>query len=91
MLPNACEAVLEVLAGGAAEIHGCELFADEIAATAQRIGGAFERGNKLLVCGNGGSAADTQHLASELMGRSVPWAANRAPARPSHCPPMAPS
>jgi len=26
-------------------------------------------GNKLLVCGNGGSAADAQHLAAELSGR----------------------
>ena len=29
----------------------------------------FKRGNKLLVCGNGGSAADAQHLAAELVGR----------------------
>ena len=29
----------------------------------------FERGNTLLVCGNGGSAADAQHLAAELVGR----------------------
>ena len=26
-------------------------------------------GNKVLVCGNGGSAADAQHLAGELIGR----------------------
>lgn len=30
---------------------------------------AFERGNKVLFCGNGGSAADAQHLAAELSGR----------------------
>lgn len=30
---------------------------------------AFKRGNKLLLCGNGGSAADAQHLASEFSGR----------------------
>ena len=29
----------------------------------------FWRGNKLLICGNGGSAADAQHFASELVGR----------------------
>ena len=29
----------------------------------------IESGGKLLVCGNGGSAADAQHLASELVGR----------------------
>jgi D-sedoheptulose 7-phosphate isomerase len=30
---------------------------------------SFERGGKLLVFGNGGSAADAQHLAAELVGR----------------------
>ena len=30
---------------------------------------AFESGNKLLLCGNGGSASDAQHIASELSGR----------------------
>jgi D-sedoheptulose 7-phosphate isomerase len=29
----------------------------------------FARGGKLLLCGNGGSAAEAQHLAGELMGR----------------------
>lgn len=30
---------------------------------------AFENGNKVLFCGNGGSAADAQHLAAEFSGR----------------------
>jgi D-sedoheptulose 7-phosphate isomerase len=30
---------------------------------------AFKNGNKVLFCGNGGSAADAQHLAAELTGR----------------------
>ncbi|WP_418765585.1 D-sedoheptulose-7-phosphate isomerase [Mailhella sp.] len=30
---------------------------------------ALKRGNKIMFCGNGGSAADSQHLAAELMGR----------------------
>ena len=30
---------------------------------------AFKRGNKVLFCGNGGSAADAQHLAAEFSGR----------------------
>jgi len=29
--------------------------------------GCFKNGNKLLLCGNGGSAADCQHIATELM------------------------
>ena len=29
------------------------------------------KGNKILICGNGGSAADAQHFAAELVGRFV--------------------
>lgn len=29
----------------------------------------FERGNQILLCGNGGSAADAQHLAAEFVNR----------------------
>jgi D-sedoheptulose 7-phosphate isomerase len=32
---------------------------------------ALEAGHKLMFCGNGGSAADSQHLAAELTGRFV--------------------
>lgn len=32
---------------------------------------ALQRGGKILFCGNGGSAADAQHLAAELVGRFV--------------------
>jgi D-sedoheptulose 7-phosphate isomerase len=31
--------------------------------------GSFKKGNKVLFCGNGGSAADAQHLAAEFSGR----------------------
>lgn len=30
---------------------------------------ALQKGNKILLCGNGGSAADAQHIAAELSGR----------------------
>lgn len=30
---------------------------------------AFKTGNKLLICGNGGSAADSQHIAAEMVGK----------------------
>ena len=35
----------------------------------QRIIGCLRQGGKILFCGNGGSAADAQHLAAELVGR----------------------
>lgn len=40
-----------------------------IAEAAAVIADCFKRGGKLLACGNGGSAADAQHLAAELVGR----------------------
>jgi D-sedoheptulose 7-phosphate isomerase len=40
-----------------------------IALIADRIIAAFAHGNKVLLCGNGGSAADAQHLAAEFSGR----------------------
>lgn len=43
--------------------------AEVIAAAAAAMTAALRRGNKVLFCGNGGSAADSQHLAAELMGR----------------------
>ncbi len=47
-----------------------------IQATAQAIAALFERGGKVLLCGNGGSASDAQHIAAEFVGRFV--AARRA-------------
>lgn len=38
---------------------------------AKEIISCFERGNKLLICGNGGSAADAQHISAEMVGRFV--------------------
>jgi len=38
---------------------------------ADEIAQAFKRGNKLLIFGNGGSAADAQHLAGEFVNRML--------------------
>ena len=35
------------------------------------IAGALGSGRKLMLCGNGGSAADSQHIAAELTGRFI--------------------
>lgn len=43
--------------------------APALARAAEIILKCFRRGGKLLVCGNGGSAADSQHLATELVVR----------------------
>jgi len=47
-----------------------------VIAVADLIAKAMRRGNKLLICGNGGSAADAQHMAGEFVCR---FCKDRAP------------
>lgn len=42
---------------------------EQIAASAVIIKNSLKNGKKVLFCGNGGSAADSQHLAAEFVGR----------------------
>ena len=42
---------------------------EPIVDAANMIAGAFHKGNKMLLCGNGGSAADAQHIAAEFVNR----------------------
>ncbi|HIQ49336.1 MAG TPA: SIS domain-containing protein [Aquifex aeolicus] len=46
-----------------------ELYADQIVEVAGIIATALKDGNKVLLFGNGGSAADAQHIAAEIVGR----------------------
>jgi D-sedoheptulose 7-phosphate isomerase len=46
-----------------------ETLAPAIAGAGVALAAALKRGNKALACGNGGSAADCQHFAAELVGR----------------------
>src|SRR5512144_1021667 len=48
-----------------------ELDAGAIARAADLMRDAVLAGRKVLLCGNGGSAADAQHIAAELVGRFV--------------------
>jgi D-sedoheptulose 7-phosphate isomerase len=49
--------------------QSAEKLSPHIEAAVQAIVAAFANGNKVLACGNGGSAADAQHFAAELVGR----------------------
>lgn len=40
-----------------------------VVGAAQHMAAVLKAGNKVLACGNGGSAADAQHFAAELTGR----------------------
>ena len=42
---------------------------EKIKDSAELIVRALKKGKKVIFCGNGGSAADAQHLAAELMGK----------------------
>ncbi|NNE68636.1 MAG: D-sedoheptulose 7-phosphate isomerase [Pyrinomonadaceae bacterium] len=46
-----------------------ETCAESIDETAELIAEALLNGSKVLICGNGGSAADAQHIAAEFVGR----------------------
>jgi len=52
-----------------AEAMGSEAFQREVADACTLVVECFAGGNKLLTCGNGGSATDAAHLAEELVGR----------------------
>ena len=43
----------------------------EIASAGELCGTALARGQRIYLCGNGGSASDAQHIAAELIGRFV--------------------
>ena len=51
------------------QILGNQALLDSIQAVAQVMIKALRDGKRILWCGNGGSAADAQHLAAELSGR----------------------
>ncbi len=46
-----------------------DAFLAEVSEVVEVIVAALQRGNRLYFCGNGGSAADAQHLAAEFSGR----------------------
>ena len=66
----------ELLAGQRLENHfkvvqDMRKIMPEVASAGLRVRTALEKGRKILTCGNGGSAADSQHMAAEFVGRFV--------------------
>lgn len=51
------------------KLNAIEMLAAPIAAAIEIATAALVNGGKILACGNGGSAADAQHFAAELVGR----------------------
>jgi len=50
-------------------MQATESLIPEMEKAAQLIVDALKAGNKVMLCGNGGSAADAQHIAAEIVGR----------------------
>ncbi|MFO7898028.1 MAG: SIS domain-containing protein [Planctomycetota bacterium] len=63
------EEVNRLLDGAAASVEALHDRASSIAEIADLIAEALRNGNGLLLCGNGGSAAQCQHIAAEFTGR----------------------
>lgn len=55
--------------GAELRLKMAETMGESIPAAAEAIADAFKAGRKLLLFGNGGSAADAQHIAAEFMNR----------------------
>jgi D-sedoheptulose 7-phosphate isomerase len=51
------------------KLQSAAALSQPIAQAIELMFGALSNGNKILACGNGGSAADCQHFAAELVGR----------------------
>lgn len=62
-------ALTQALAAHRKALDAVEPLGDEMAAAADAISVAIAADGRLLVCGNGGSAADAQHIAAEFVGR----------------------
>lgn len=64
------QAVISQRIEASIEVHRQLLkYTETYAVVAEKIIHAFRKGNKLFLFGNGGSAADAQHIAAELVGR----------------------
>lgn len=51
------------------KLHAADMLASPIAQAAERMAHCLMHDGKILSCGNGGSAADAQHFAAELLNR----------------------
>lgn len=58
-----------LLASAETQRRAADALAGPVADAARRIAAALDAGHAVLLCGNGGSAADAQHFAGELVGR----------------------
>ncbi|TCK28359.1 D-sedoheptulose 7-phosphate isomerase [Ancylobacter aquaticus] len=66
---NSTDVIVAYFAETARLMGRLDAVAADVARAAEACIAALSSGGKVMFCGNGGSAADAQHLAAELMGR----------------------
>ena len=66
---NTVEMIKSELEGHLAAIKATFALEADIKKTCKTAVATLKAGGKILLCGNGGSAADAQHIAAELTGR----------------------
>jgi D-sedoheptulose 7-phosphate isomerase len=65
--PTGTEIKAVLIESAAVKTATAELYADTIISAAQMIADALAQGGKVMLCGNGGSAGDAQHIAAEFV------------------------
>lgn len=63
------QAALELKESADLKIRCADSLAEPIAKAADLLLACFRAGNKVMLCGNGGSAADSQHIAAEFVNK----------------------
>jgi D-sedoheptulose 7-phosphate isomerase len=80
-MPDSSSILDKAINGSIETLQSLKKLESEVARAADLIADCLTKGNKLLVCGNGGSASDAAHFATELVCR---FAKDR-PAYPAIC------
>lgn len=65
--PTGTDIKAALIESAAVKTATAELYADAIISAAQMIADALAQGGKVMLCGNGGSAGDAQHIAAEFV------------------------
>lgn len=63
------QAAKELRESAELKIRCADALSDVVARAAEILVAAFRSGNKVMLCGNGGSAADSQHIAAEFVNK----------------------
>ena len=80
MIKESTRAAVDQLIGRYPALEACR---EDLIKAVELICASYRQGHKLMVCGNGGSAADAEHIVGELMTSSdVIIAINKDPEAP---------